>query len=130
MSNYRPISLLTTLPKVMENVMYNRISHYLKANNILVPEEFGFRKGMFTENAAFKLMDCILKSLNQEMHVGGIFPVLAKAFDCVTHEILLTKLHYFGIKVSTTNWFKSYLTDRMPRIEIKYPYTTQSTYLN
>jgi hypothetical protein len=57
MSNYRSSSLLTTVYEVIENVKYNRISHYLKANNILVPEQFGFRKGIFTENAAFKLTD-------------------------------------------------------------------------
>jgi hypothetical protein len=73
--------------------MYNRINHYLKANNILVPEQFGFRKGITTNNAAFKLTDCILKSLNQKMHVGGIF---CDTFDCVDHELSLTKLHYFG----------------------------------
>jgi hypothetical protein len=53
--------------------MYNRISHYVKANNILVPEQFGFRKGISAENAVFKLTDCILKFLTQKMHVGGIF---------------------------------------------------------
>jgi hypothetical protein len=68
------------------------------ANNILVPEQFGFRKGISTENAAFKLTDCILKSLNQNMHIDGIFCDLAMAFDCVNHDILLTKLSYFGIK--------------------------------
>jgi hypothetical protein len=54
MSNYRPISLTTTFSKIVENVMYSRISHYLKAYNILVPEQFGFRKGISTKNAAFK----------------------------------------------------------------------------
>jgi hypothetical protein len=72
MSNYRPILLLTTFSKVLEKVMYNRLSHYLQANNILVPEQFGFRKGT-TENATFKLTDSVLKSLNQKMHAGGVF---------------------------------------------------------
>jgi hypothetical protein len=60
--------------------MYSRLSHYLQTNNILVPEQFGFRKEISTENAAFKLTDSVLKSLNQKMHVGGIFCDLAKAF--------------------------------------------------
>jgi hypothetical protein len=110
--------------------MYISISHHLKASNILAPEQFGFKKGIYTEIAAFKLTDCILKSLNQKMHVGGIFFVLAKVSDCVNHEILLTKLRYFGIKGSTANWLKTYLIDRRQKIEIKSPYTAQSTYSN
>jgi hypothetical protein len=130
MSNCRPISLLPAFSKVIKSVMHNRISHYFKANNILVSEQFGFRKGISTENAAFKLTDCILKSLNQKMHVGGIFCDLAKAVDCINHEMLLTKFHYFGIKGSTANLLKSYLKDRKQKIQIKSSYTTQSTYSN
>jgi hypothetical protein len=130
MSNYRPISLLTTFSKVLEKVMYNRLSHYFQTN-ILISEQFGFRKGISTENATFKLtdkQDSVLKSLNQKMHASGVFCDLAKAFDCVNREILLTKLHYFGIQGVTASWFRSYLTERKQRIEIKYPHATQSTY--
>jgi hypothetical protein len=96
MSNYRPISLFTTFYKVLEKVMHNGLSYYLQINNILlVPEQFGFSKGISTENAAFKLTDSVLKSINKKMHVGEIFCDLAKAFDCVNHKILLTKLHFF-----------------------------------
>jgi hypothetical protein len=63
MSNYRPISLLTTSSEVLEKVMNNRLSHYLKTNNILVSEQFSFRKGISAENAAFELTDSVLKSL-------------------------------------------------------------------
>jgi hypothetical protein len=93
MTNYRPISLLTVFSKVLEKIMYNRLSHHMHTNNILVPEQFGFRQGKSTENAAFKLTDSVLKSINQKMHVGGIFSDLAESFDCVSHEILLAKLH-------------------------------------
>jgi hypothetical protein len=56
------------------------------------------------------------------MHVGGIFCDLAKAFDCfffdcVNHEILLTKLHFFGIQGATASWFRSYLTNRKQKID-------------
>jgi hypothetical protein len=64
MANYRPISVFTTFSKVREKVMYNRLSHHMQTNNILVPEKF--RKDMSTEDAAFKLTDNVLKSINQK----------------------------------------------------------------
>jgi hypothetical protein len=88
----------------------------MHTNNILVPKQFGFRHGKSTENAAFKLTDSILKSVNQKIHVGGIDCDLAKALDCVNHEILLEKLHCYGIKGTVPNWFRSYLTNRKQKI--------------
>jgi hypothetical protein len=87
MTNYRPISISATFSKVLEKVMCNRLSHHMHTNNVLVLEQFDFRKAVSTEDAAFKLTDSVLKSFNQKMHVGGIFCDLAKAFDCVNHEI-------------------------------------------
>jgi len=53
------------------------------------------------------------------MHVGGIFCDSAKAFDCLNHEILLAKLHYYGIHGTVANWFRPYLTNRKQKTEIK-----------
>jgi hypothetical protein len=55
----------------------------MHTNNVLVPEQFGFWKGLCTENAAFKLTNNIVRAVNQEMHVGGTLCDLAKAFDCM-----------------------------------------------
>jgi hypothetical protein len=65
-TNCRAISLLTVFLKVLEKVVYNRLSQCTRTNNILVPEQFGFTQGSSTENAALKLTDSVFKSVNQK----------------------------------------------------------------
>jgi hypothetical protein len=84
----------------------------MHCNNILVPEQFDFRKGISTEDATYKLTDNRLKSINQKMHVRGIFCDRAKAFNCVSHEILLSILYFYGIQGTAAEWDRSYLADR------------------
>jgi hypothetical protein len=118
-TNYRPVSLLPVFPKVFEKAMHSRLSHHLYTNNILVPEQHAFRKGMSTGDAAFKLTDTVFGSLNQKLRVGGIFCDLSKTFDCLNHEILLTKLHLCGIQGVIIDWVRSYLTNRRQKVQIK-----------
>jgi len=98
--------------------MFNRLNHHLQTNEILALEQFGFRKGSNIEKAVFALTDYIITSLNQRQHVTGIFCDLTKAFDCVSHEILLKKLHYYGIQGRCWDWFQNYITDRKQKVQI------------
>jgi hypothetical protein len=111
-TNYRPSSILTSFNKIFEKVMYSRLLKHLGDNNIFSNHQFGFRVNQGTDNAIFKLISRILNSLYKKMLVGGIFCDLEKAFDCVSHEVLLYKLRYYGIKYKQYNLYKSYLQDR------------------
>ena len=82
-------------------------------------------KGILTEDAAFRPTDSVLKCINQKMHVGGIFCVLAKTFVCVKHEILLAKLDIYGIRGVSTDKLRSYLINRKQKVAVKSPNTNK-----
>jgi hypothetical protein len=126
MTNYRPISLLPVFSKVFKKAMHNRLSQHVHTNNMFVPEQHGFRKDISTENAVFRLTDGVFKSFNQKIHVEGIFCDPVKAFDCVNHEILLAKLHFYGIQGVMADWFRSYLVNRRQKVGIRSPSSTQN----
>jgi hypothetical protein len=82
-TNYRPVSLLC-FSQVLEKAIHSALSRHLHSNK-QVTEEHGFDKEIYTENAAFRVTDTVLKSINQKMHVGGTFCDLMKAFDNRNH---------------------------------------------
>jgi hypothetical protein len=86
-SNYRPISLLTSFSKIFEKVIYDRLYHHIKHNHILADEQFGFKCGSSTDIATYHLTNNILTALNKNFFVGSIFCDLQKAFDSVNYDI-------------------------------------------
>jgi hypothetical protein len=116
--NYRPISLLHVFSKIFEKVLYKRLYNHLSLNNILAKDQFGFRCNTLTEMAIYTLTNNILSSLNTKTLVGGLFSDLQKAFDCVNHDILLSKMKFYGITGGTGRLMESYLRHRYHRVVI------------
>jgi len=117
-TNYRPISLLTSFLKVFKKTLRIRLTEHFNTNKLLVRNQFGFRKGTATEDATFKLTNEILNALNNKATAGSIFCDLEKAFNSVNHDILLSKLPYYGISGKAKPLLESYLQNRYQRVHI------------
>ena len=116
--NYRPISVLPAISKVMERILYNQLYNYLTKFRLLSTSQFGFRKSHSTATA---LLDCTNEwyvNLDRKLFNLIVFIDLKKAFDTVDHHILLEKLESYGIKGQALSLLKSYLTNRIQKCKI------------
>ena len=111
-SNYRLISLLSNIDNIFEKLMHSRLIEFLEGKQILYYRQFGFRKDFSTNHAILTLLESTQKALDDSQFACGIFTDLEKAFDTISHDILLEKLNYYGIRGIGNDWFRSYLNDR------------------
>ena len=117
MSNYRPISLLPSISKIFEKVIFQQLLSYMNQYSLLSMEQFGFRPGHSTELAALRLVDNLVKEMDENRVPLSIFIDLSKAFDTLDHEILLSKLSYYGVSSNVKDLFRSYLSNRHQYVE-------------
>lgn len=116
--NYRPISVLPFLDKVLEKVIEIRLSKYLAKFHILSDSQFGFREGLSTNIAIANFTDRIKRCIDNGIYAGTIFVDFARAFDSIDHNILLIKLERYGITGPALNLLRSFLSNRKQRISI------------
>ena len=109
--NYRPISILNVISKVLEKAIYIQFEKYLKDNNLLYCYQSGFRKNHSTDTCLINLMDYLHTNISEGKYIGMVLLDLQKAFDTVDHDILCTKLKHMG--VGCIGWFESYLKNRL-----------------
>ena len=110
--NYRPISLLSIINKILEKVMCKQLTNFLEKQKIIYKYQFGFRKKHSTVQAVIEIVENIIEELDKGNTIAGLYLDLSKAFDCVDHEILLYKLNHYGIRGLPLKWLTNYLTDR------------------
>ena len=112
LSNYRPISILPVLSKVLEHLVHTRITKFLDRHSLLNSSQFGFRSNRNTTMALITTIDYLTQAFQSKKTSIGLFIDFRKAFDCVDHEITMTKLEKYGIRGIPLRWIADYLSDR------------------
>ena len=108
--NYRPVSILNVLSKVLERAVHGQLVAYLTKRGVLAESQSGFRPGFSTDTCLLGLTDFIRKEVSKGKLVGLVLLDLQKAFDTVDHGVLLQKLGFMGVR--SVSWFRSYLSGR------------------
>lgn len=111
--NFRPISVLPIISKVLETIINVRLVSFLDKHLILNNSQYGFRSNRSTITAAIELIESISEALDQHLHPEVLASDLSKAVDCVIKEILMSKLEYYGIRGIAYKIIDSYLSDRI-----------------
>ena len=112
--NYRPVSVLSCISKVLERAVYHQIEPFLNKNNLVYELQSGFS----TDTTLTFLPDYIRCKIDKGDLTGLVLLDLQKAFDTVDHNILLSKLSAIGLNLTSVNWFKSYLTQGSQLVEV------------
>ena len=118
-NNYRPISILSSINKIFEKILYARLIKYIDKFQLLYKYQYGFRKNHSTEHALIEFVDQVRFSMDKKELTCGIFIDLSKAFDTVNHNILIKKLEHYGIRGLALDLFKSYLINRKQYVQIE-----------
>ncbi|MEW8547257.1 MAG: reverse transcriptase family protein [Candidatus Thiodiazotropha sp.] len=117
-NNYRPISILPILSKVLEKHVHECLSNFLHEHNLLHKTQSGFRSHHSCETALIHMIDSWLDAMDNGNMVGVVLVDFQKAFDLVDHQILLSKLELYGFARETLVWFNTYLTHRQQQVTI------------
>ena len=119
LKNYRPVSNLSFVSKIIEKAAMLQISQHVSANNLLTKVQSAYRPLHSTETALLRVQNDILRSLDSSNGVILCLLDLSAAFDTIDHKILLSRLqNSLGIEGSALLWFQSYLEDRYQSIHI------------
>ena len=111
--NYRPVSILPIISKIFEKILSKQL--YIYFENILSKFQCGFRKGFSTQHCLLLMIEKWKEAVDKDQSFGALLTDLSKAFDCLSHDLLIAKLHSYGISLAPLKLLTDYLTKRKQR---------------
>ena len=121
-SNYRPISILPTLSKIYEKAVYKQIYQYFE--NIFLRQICGFRKGFNSQHCLIFMLEKLRKVIDEGLYTGILLTDLSKAFDCLSHDLLVSKLNAYGFSKNALKFISNYLTGKIQRTRINESFSS------
>ena len=115
-ANYRPVSVIGTLPKILERYIQNKVCEHIDTclSNLIS----AYRKQYSSNHVLIRLIEKWKQQMDNKLFVGAVLMDLSKAFDCVPHDLLIAKLHAYGFEMKTLILFYSYLKNRKQCVKI------------
>ena len=120
--NYRPISILSNISKIYERCLYDQIQNFFE--NILSKYQCSFRKGYNAQHCLITLIEKWKKSVNNGGSFGALMTDLSKAFDCLSHELLIAKLNAYGFDNKSLKLIYNYLSNHKQRVKINESFSS------
>lgn len=112
-SNYRPISLTSVCSKLMEHILHSHIANFLSSLNFFHPNQHGFRKAHSCNTQLALFLHDVHSNLDLNIATDALFLDFEKAFDKVSHILLMHKVSHLNLHPDTVNWIREFLTDRL-----------------
>ena len=123
-SNYRPVSILSNISKIYERIIAAQITVFF--DNILSKYQCGFRKGFSAQHCLLRLIETWRKYIDSGKVAGALLTDLSKAFDCISHDLLIAKLYAYGFDMQAITLVHSYLSDRKQRVKVSNTFSSWS----
>ena len=117
-TSYRPISLMTSIMKLFERVIEQRVRFYLEDIGFINMYQSGFRQNESTDDHLFRLFQSIMESFNRGEHVVAAFLDVEKAFDNVWHNGLRYKIFMLDLPTKMTRWLSDFLVSRVIQVNV------------
>ena len=108
-NNYRPVSVLLAISKIFEHIICNQLSAFFE--EIFSKFQCGFRKNYSTQNCLLMMLESWKEAANKNKAFGALMADLSNAFDCLSHDLLIAKLHACGIELSSLKLLQDYLSN-------------------